>query len=289
MSIWAEIWAYNQEAQNSGERFVLVAVAHFCDRKGEGWPGQRSIAEMTMQTQRTVRRHLVSWEKRGVLTRRARYRKDGSRTSDLYRLNAPFEMLGPPDAKPRDKLTPPADKLTAGQGPGPDGGAGVGVRTTASDRPGSDLPLNGNGSAIEGREAGHMPKRALSRRATEIPDNFEPEGDAVELLKELGLNIQDEIVNFIDKHREKGARYVDWQARFRGWIRKSLAFPARSASSKPKDPVGGSDASANAIARKCTHGGCPPHLCRLSKEGFEAQDLENAGGVAARLMNEIVR
>ena len=168
MSIWAEIWAYNQKAQNSGERFVLVALAHFCDRKGEGWPGQRSIADMTMQKTRTVRRHLVSLEKRGVIARRARYRKDGSRTSDLYRLNAPFELLGPPDTKPRDKLTGPEDKMAAGQGLAATAGADVDVRTTGPDCPGSDLSLNDHGSGIEERDTAHMRKRTPSRRAMEI-------------------------------------------------------------------------------------------------------------------------
>jgi hypothetical protein len=41
--------------------------------------------------------------------------------------------------------------------------------------------------------------------------------------------------------------------------------------------------------RKCTHGNCPPHICLRSKEGYEAQDLENAGAVAARVMNKVAR
>lgn len=41
--------------------------------------------------------------------------------------------------------------------------------------------------------------------------------------------------------------------------------------------------------RKCTHGKCPPQVCRFSKEGFDAQDVENAGAVAARVVNEIAK
>ena len=94
-------------------------------------------------------------------------------------------------------------------------------------------------------------------------------------------------MNFIDKHRERGARYVDWQARFRGWIRKSRIFPANGASSKTHRSASESESSSIAIARKCTHGKCPPEVCLLSREGFEAQDVEKVGAVAARVMNRV--
>jgi hypothetical protein len=55
--------------------------------------------------------------------------------------------------------------------------------------------------------------------------------------------------------------------------------PSSDPSKNRPKPVDKSTASRNG-ARKCTHGGCPPHICLRSKEGYEAQDVENAKTLA---------
>jgi hypothetical protein len=50
-----------------------------------------------------------------------------------------------------------------------------------------------------------------------------------------------------------------------------------------------STSAQNGKTRQCTHLGCPPEFCRYSREGFDAQDVENAGAVAARVMNQVAR
>lgn len=49
------------------------------------------------------------------------------------------------------------------------------------------------------------------------------------------------------------------------------------------------DKSTRNRTRKCTHSQCRPEVCRLSKEGYDAQALEEAGAVAMRVMNEIAK
>lgn len=114
MSHWASTWAYEQDVQPCGRKFVLVALANFADEDGFCYPSQERLAEMTGQDVRSVRRHLASLDKEGVIKRRGRRSKTGQRTSDGYTLQAPTSRLNPnrtncPIAQP-DKLS--ADKLT---------------------------------------------------------------------------------------------------------------------------------------------------------------------------------
>lgn len=251
MSLWAEIWAYKQPVKSSGERFVLVAHAHFSDRNGDGWPGQRSIAAMTMLSPRSVRRHERSLERQGRISRRARYRSDGSRTSDLTHLNAPFECLGPPDEhpEPAENLTDGPDKLSVGRGQKKVGATDAGDHAMGSVCPGSDHPGNDHGSAKEGASAS---KRPRSRTATELPDGFEPDEKSLALLRKLGLDLNDELENFVSYHRQ-GQRFTDWQARFQTFIRKSPGFNKTNGRDAKADDETAAEAFA---ARGCTHGNC---------------------------------
>jgi DNA-binding transcriptional ArsR family regulator len=255
MSLWAEIWAYEQPCRNSGERFTLVAVAHFVDRNGEGWPGQKSLAGMTMQAPRTISRHLKQLEKRGVLARRPRFRRDGSRTSDLYILNAPFERLGPPDqqadvGRDQDSTTRQNDGGTIRQsdrGYRSDASEApvIAAGTPRSDCPGSDPSEIDHRTIIEKRER----DRSRSCPATYLPNNFEPDEESVALVQELGLDLSAEVANFVDYHRNAG-KFRDWQARFRTFIRKSERFPVKSVLEREAAPRGRFSAGTENLMRE---------------------------------------
>lgn len=101
MSHWASTWAYEQEIQPSGKKFVLVALANFADEDGFCYPSQETLAVMTGQTARSVRSHLASLEEDGIIQRKHRRGKTGQRTSDGYTLKAPPHKL-----KPKRKIIP---------------------------------------------------------------------------------------------------------------------------------------------------------------------------------------
>lgn len=94
MSAWATTWAYEQEIGPCGKKAVLVALAHFADEDGFCYPGQETLAGMTSQGVSTVRAHVESLEKDGLINRDKRYKK-GKRTSDGFHLQAPTERLKP--------------------------------------------------------------------------------------------------------------------------------------------------------------------------------------------------
>lgn len=115
MSHWASTWAYEQDIQPCGRKFVLVALAGFADEEGFCYPSQETIAKMTGQDARSVQRHLKALEKDGLIKRKARWKKAGGRNSDGYTLQAPASRLRPNTTNcqvsratdcPVDKLSP---------------------------------------------------------------------------------------------------------------------------------------------------------------------------------------
>lgn len=95
MSHSAINWAYKQPVKNAGAKFVLVALSDFADINGYSFYGQDSLAQMTSQSDRSVRAHLKHLEEEGYIRREHRYKKDGTRTSDGCYVLAPAEVLNP--------------------------------------------------------------------------------------------------------------------------------------------------------------------------------------------------
>lgn len=115
MSHWASTWAYEQPIKLCGRKFVLVALASFADEDGYCYPGQETLAGMTGQDARSVRRHLLELEKSGFIKRKHRYdEKKKKRTSDGYHLLAPAERLNPyrTDDPVTNRTDCPPDRLS---------------------------------------------------------------------------------------------------------------------------------------------------------------------------------
>jgi len=85
MSLDAMSWAFRQNLPPA-EKLVLLSLAdHHNGETAKCIPGQRSIAQQTSMCVRTVQRHLSALERRGLIRRTARFRKEGrGRTSDSY-------------------------------------------------------------------------------------------------------------------------------------------------------------------------------------------------------------
>jgi DNA-binding transcriptional ArsR family regulator len=85
VSIDAMSWAFKQDLPPA-EKLVLLSLAdHHNSGTGVCIPGQASVALQTSMSVRTVQRHMVSLEQRGLIVRKARFRGEGrGRTSDAY-------------------------------------------------------------------------------------------------------------------------------------------------------------------------------------------------------------
>lgn len=87
MSVYAIVWAYEQDVSNSGAKFTLVTAAQYCNDQGICWVKQETLAEDMSMDRRSVMRHLDKLENDyKLIERKERRRKDGTRASDLIQL-----------------------------------------------------------------------------------------------------------------------------------------------------------------------------------------------------------
>lgn len=108
MSIVAMNWAWQLRLKPT-IKFVLMALADASDDDGYCWPSVPTIAYKTCLDDRSVQRILKKLKSDGLVLVEQRFRKDGSRTSNGYRLSlaAPGGKLPPPVPEPcRDVVTP---------------------------------------------------------------------------------------------------------------------------------------------------------------------------------------
>lgn len=84
MSHQAVSWAYDQDIQPSGSKFVLVTLANYANSDGYCYPSQETLAKDTGQSVRAVREHIGKLEDAGCVMRERRHAKSGQRRSDGF-------------------------------------------------------------------------------------------------------------------------------------------------------------------------------------------------------------
>ena len=85
MSIAAMHWAWHQ-ALKPVPKLILMALADAADDQGVCWPSIPTVARKCCLSKRTIQRTLQDLVNGGWLQVEPRFRKDGSRTSNSYRL-----------------------------------------------------------------------------------------------------------------------------------------------------------------------------------------------------------
>lgn len=105
-------WAQRQKTGHVGRKSILLALAGFADERGSCFPGQALLAEVTEQSERTVRDHLGWLEDKGLIRREHRIRPEGrGRTSDRYYL-----MIQPADFAGKSDLPADSARSTGNSG-----------------------------------------------------------------------------------------------------------------------------------------------------------------------------
>ena len=118
MSVQAITWALDYRVRNVTEKAILLVLANYANEYGISWPSQRTLADQSACSERTIRRTLGHLESRGVIRRIARRRENGSRQSDLILLEtfggrkpAPPDLIDPLGKAPMEAPTDQAAKL----------------------------------------------------------------------------------------------------------------------------------------------------------------------------------
>jgi len=103
MSIRAMTWAWTA-ALSPTPKLVLMALADIADDQGLCWPSVKALARKCSLSERSVQRVLRSLESEDFLSVEAQFRKDGSRSSNRYRLA--LDALPPQSALIRGRARP---------------------------------------------------------------------------------------------------------------------------------------------------------------------------------------
>jgi hypothetical protein len=96
MSVQALTCAFAIRGLGPSEKLVLLALANFANEEMRCWPSQERLADDTELSARTVWTALQSLETKGVLSRQARKRADGSRTTDVFTLHFALTITSEP-------------------------------------------------------------------------------------------------------------------------------------------------------------------------------------------------
>lgn len=91
MSIKAMTWAFGLPLEPRA-KITLLAIADNANDAGTAFPGLEEIAAKSSQSRATVVRRIKYMVEVGLIGRKARYRPDGTQTTDLITLNFAFDV-----------------------------------------------------------------------------------------------------------------------------------------------------------------------------------------------------
>jgi hypothetical protein len=233
------------------ERFTLLALADLADATGECWPAIKYLAGMCCTGESTVRRHIQSLEKLGVLTVRQRFNNSSWYTISLSQLT---EMQRP-------DLTNPGSRSDRGcqsdRGSQDETGSQIErnppVKVSATPSQSEHLPTN---------DPPRDPSGGTRKRAHRLPEDWTvSEEMRAWARKHTPLVGRVESEQFIDYwHAESGAkaRKVDWVKAWQVWMRREQKSAERRPGShlrsvqtqqQPQLPADPDAALADLIAR----------------------------------------
>ncbi|WP_163830754.1 helix-turn-helix domain-containing protein [Spartinivicinus ruber] len=111
MSVQAIAWAFTLSNLEPNKKIVLLALADNANDQGYCWPAMDTIAEKTSLSRSTVKRHIKSLAKLGVLTKFERAAASGASTSNYFYLHVgcQINLDNPPETEENkgDQIEPP--------------------------------------------------------------------------------------------------------------------------------------------------------------------------------------
>jgi len=84
LSYFGTIYSYSSDELPARAKTVYMYLKDRSDAKGECWPAINTIARETSMSRSTVKRAITDLIRCGLLTKEARYRENGSNSSNRY-------------------------------------------------------------------------------------------------------------------------------------------------------------------------------------------------------------
>lgn len=177
-------WAKRVTVGGQTRKAVFLLLADHADDKGRAWPSQETLAATLEMSERTVRGAIKELVDSGLLTRKSRWRPDGTRGTDILRFDMDLvnrqemPVMAQQPANER-KTTGKSRQINRQEMPNqPAGDAGL--------EPSLGEPSEGNPQKQNGSEANASGRSAIAALPGDLPiiDRCWIEGKA--LLAEMG-------------------------------------------------------------------------------------------------------
>ena len=204
MSFQAMTWAVKQKLPTN-QKMVLLMLADRTNRDtGRCTPSHKNLAEDCGMSQATLKRCLAALADAGYISIQART-AEGVNLSNQYILH----MSDDTNASVQNE----GGGVTVNPGWGH---SELGGGVTVSYKPGS---IN---QEVEPKDCAN--KSRPPKRASQLPDDFEPNDTNHRVAAEHGVDIHQQLPQFRDYHRAKGSTMKDWHAALNTWIRNAKKF-----------------------------------------------------------------
>ena len=214
MSVQAMAWALDVRDLSPSEKLVLIVLGNFADAAGSAWPSQKTLADMTCLTDRTIRSALASLEEKGLIVRTQRVREDGSRRSDMIAL----VMTERPSVQPE---TPSEDPEILS------GGAEIISGGVRKSFPGGAETVSGHDPSLDPSVrtiTPPTPPEPGGRRGQRLPDDWQPSPTDRDKARAEGLTEPEidraatEFCNYWHSRPGAGGCKLDWSKTWHNWV-----------------------------------------------------------------------
>lgn len=109
------------------------------------------------------------------------------------------------------------------------------TRNRREDKRREELTTSSLRSEVVSDDDANRKTSGTPKRATQLPDDFAPDGTAETIAADLGVSLSAELPKFRDYHAARGKPMKDWQAALRTWLRNAKAFARPVTNTQQKD------------------------------------------------------
>jgi hypothetical protein len=203
-------WLLDSGCSDKALRLYAVLARYADNDNLTAYPGRGTLAKRMGCHRATVDRAVEELIGLGAVTKRVRV-KDGKYQSSLYTIR----RVAPSNT---DAATPVAPMQPPPVAP--------------VQRP----PSHPCDIELEPKNVEPIRTRtATGTRKTAVPQSWQPNPNTIQQLKDKYPKIQvtEQVDTFLDYHRSKGSKFVDWDAAFRNWVRNADGYRQQNTGEKP--------------------------------------------------------
>lgn len=191
MSVEVSAWAWKVSGLSPSEKLVLLCLADHSDRDGVSWPSQKTIAEKTLISRKTVNQAIAKFLRLGLLEKEP--------LGGAY----PFNQIYRYKLKCNNPVTSGYNPLLHN------------VTTPVTSR------------YTEPSENRHIEPLEERPRSAAFPPNFSITDKIREVAHKNGWeSLETELEAFRDYHLARGSVFKDWDRAFYTWLRNAKRFKA---------------------------------------------------------------